>query len=110
MTIKFEDWEKLDLRVGTIKSVKQHPNADKLYILLVEMGEGEQDKELVAGLKEYYTEQELLNKKIIVCTNLEPKMVRGVTSEGMVLAADDGSNPITLLTVDKPVNNGAKIR
>ena len=107
--VAFKDWEKLDLRIGTIKAVKQHPNADRLYVLLVDMGEDEQDRELVAGLKKYYEEQELIGKKIVVFTNLEPKMVRGIPSEGMVLAADDGENEVSLLIVDKDVKNGAKI-
>ncbi len=110
MMVSFAEWEKLDLKIGTIKAVKQHPNADKLYVLLIEMGEGEQDRELVAGLKEHYSEDELIGKKVIVLANLEPKIVRGITSEGMVLAADDGTNPIALLTVDRDVNDGAKVR
>ena len=109
MTVSFEDWEKLDLRVCTIKEVKQHPNADKLYILLLDMGNGV-EKELVAGLKGSYNEDELINKKVIVCVNLEPKVIRGIPSEGMILAAVDESNPTSILTIDREVDNGAKVR
>lgn len=108
--ISFADWEKLDIRIGTIKAVKQHPNADKLYVLLMDFGPGEQDRELVAGLKDYYKEDELVGKQAVIFMNLEPKIVRGIESEGMILAADDGTNPITILTVDRKINNNAKIR
>jgi len=108
--ISFDEWEKLDLRVGTIKAVKEHPDADKLYILLIDFKEGEPDVQLVAGLKEHYKEDELIGKKVIVLANLEHKEIRGVRSQGMVLAADDGTNPVSLLTIDKDVENNAKIR
>ena len=61
--IKFEDWKKLDLRVGEIKSVKNHPSADKLYILMVRLGKGEHEIQLVAGLKNFYKEDELINNR-----------------------------------------------
>ena len=109
-TVKFEDWEKLDLRIGTIKAVKVHPNADELYVLLIDLGPGENDRQLVAGLRKYYSEDELLGKKVVFINNLEHKEIRGVRSQGMILAADDGVNPIALLTVDREVNNNAKVK
>lgn len=105
MEINFEDWKKLDIRVGTIVSAEDHPNADKLLILKVDVGE---EKQLVAGLKEYYKKEDLIGKKIIVFTNLKPVKLRGIDSNGMVLAAVNKGN-VSLLTTDKKINNGARI-
>jgi len=90
----------LNLRIGEIKGVKDHPNADKLYILLVDLGPIEQDLQLVAGVKISYDKDELVGKKIVVVRNLEPAVLRGVESKGMLLAAVDGKN-ISLLIADK---------
>jgi methionyl-tRNA synthetase len=79
----------LDLRVGKILSAKDHPNADKLYVLEVDVGE---KRQLVAGIKKAYEAKVLIGKYIIVCVNLEPAELRGVESQGMLLAADDGIN------------------
>jgi len=106
--IPFNDWKKLDLRVGQIKTVKQHPNADKLYILLVDLGEGEHDLQLVAGLKNDYKQEELLNKKITVIRNLEPTTIRGVESQGMLLAAVFKDKTI-LISPEKDIETGAKV-
>ncbi len=79
--------ERLDLRVGKISEVQEHPNADKLYITRVDLGD--EQRTLVAGLKPYYEKEEMEGKKIVVVTNLEPAKLRGVKSEGMMLAAQD---------------------
>lgn len=105
--IKFSDWEKMDLRVGTILKAENHPNADKLYILKVDLGN--EKRNLVAGLRQAYTADELVGKKVIVFANLEPAVLRGIKSEGMVLAAVDEEN-VRLLTTDGNVENGSKIR
>jgi len=106
--ISFDDWKKLDLRVGQIKGVEDHPNADKLFILLVDLGEGEHDIQLVAGLKEHYKKDELIGKKIIVVKNLQPTLIRGIESQGMLLAAVF-QDKVVLLTVDKDIEVGAKV-
>jgi len=107
-TISFEDWMKIDIRVGTIKEVLPHPDADKLYILEIDEGKG-QLRQLVAGLKENYKEEELVGKKIVFLANLEPKKLRGELSQGMILAAVDGEQ-ISVLTVDRDIPNNAKIQ
>ncbi len=104
--IKIDDFKKVEMKVGEILSVQHVPNTDKLYVLNVDIG-GKQIQ-LVAGLRPYYTEDELIGKKIVVVTNLQPVNIRGITSEGMLLAAvkDD---EVTLLTVDKDIPVGADI-
>jgi methionyl-tRNA synthetase len=104
----FDDWMKLDIRVGTIKEATPHPDADKLTILKIDEGK-EELRQLVAGIKEQYSEEELVGKKIIFLANLEPKELRGQLSQGMILAAVDGDQ-ISLLTVDKDIPNNAKVQ
>jgi methionyl-tRNA synthetase len=104
--ISFEEFEKFDLRVGEIKKVEDHPSADKLIVMEVDIGE---KRTLVAGLKEYYKKEELVGKKIIVLSNLAPRTLRGIESRGMLLAADAGK-VVSLLTVDKDVPVGSKVR
>lgn len=105
--VKFNEFKKLNLLVGQIKAVKDHPDADKLYILLVDFGKEESDVQIVAGIKQY-KKQELVGKKIIVVRNLEPATIRGVESNGMLLAAEKGDK-ISLITIDKDIELGAKI-
>ncbi len=105
--ISFKDWQKQELKVGEVLEVEDHPSADKLYVLKVNLGE-ENPRTLVAGLKGYYSAEELKGKKIIVFSNLEPAVLRGVKSEGMLLAAEkDGK--VVLVGLDKDIENGAKI-
>lgn len=108
-TVKFDDWKKLNLKVGEIKEVNDHPSADKLYLLKVDIGE--KVINLVAGIKNYYASKDLIGRKIIVFTNLEPAIIRGIKSEGMLLAAEDTKNDIvSLLCPDSNVEKGSSIR
>ena len=102
----FEDFKKLDIKIGEVLSVEHVPNADKLYVLQVDLG-GKQIQ-LVAGLKQLYKEDELKGKRIVVVTNLDPATIRGVKSEGMLLAAADGGD-VSLLTVDRPIRVGSGV-
>ena len=104
--IKYEDFKKLDLRVATIKKVENHPNADKLYVLTIDLGD--EMRSLVAGIKNYYKPEELIDKQIIVVANLEPAKLRGIESNGMLLAADDKNN-LVILTPEKKIKEGSKI-
>jgi methionyl-tRNA synthetase len=79
----------LDLRIAVVTEVLDHPQADKLYILKVDLGS--EQRQLCAGLKPYYTKNELLGKHLVVVTNLKPAKLRGELSQGMLLAADSGS-------------------
>jgi len=88
----------LNLKVAKITDVQNHPNADKLYVLQIDLGT--EKRQLVAGLRGHYSNEELLNKKIIVITNLKHAKLRGVESQGMLLAGDDGEH-VGVLTVDQ---------
>jgi methionyl-tRNA synthetase len=106
--IKFDEWQKLDLRVGKILSVENHPNADKLYIIEVDIGT--EKRKLVAGLKQYYKPKELIGKLCIVFCNLEPAVLRGVKSEGMILAAvSEDKKEVKIIQPAKEIELGSKI-
>ena len=105
--ISFEDFKKIDLRVAKILEVNDHPNADKLYVLKIDVGD--QTKQIVAGIRANYSPDELVGKKIAVINNLEPATIRGEESNGMLLAANDEGVPI-ILTTDRDVPAGAEIR
>lgn len=109
--IKFEKWEKLDLRVGKIVSAEPHPNADKLYLIDVDLGDELGRRTLVAGLKQHYTPKELIGKLCVVFTNLEPATIRGVKSEGMILAAvNEGKSKVFIIKPEKEIELGSKIQ
>ena len=106
--ISFEDFSKVDLKIGKVLEVAEHPNADKLYVLKVDIGEGEV-RQLVAGIREHYKPQDLEAKSVVVVTNLEPKAVRGVESQGMLLAAQSVDR-VVYLTPEKEMPPGSIIR
>ena len=107
--VSFKDFQKLDFRVATIKEVKDHPNADKLLILNIDLGpEGE--RQLVAGIKGVYEIEELIGKQIAIVTNLEPATIRGVESKGMLLAAEGEMGKPILIIPEKQTVPNAKIR
>jgi len=110
--ISFNDWKKLDIRVARVTSVEPHPNADKLFILKIDIG-GE-EKQIVAGIKEFYNEKELEGRQIIVFTNLEPAKLRGVESQAMLLAAVERDakgkeKKVILLQPEKEMKEGSRI-
>ncbi len=107
--ISIQEFAKVKLGVAEVKEVLPHPRADKLLLLKVDVG-AENPIQLVAGIKGFYEPEELIGKKVVVVRNLAPATLRGELSEGMVLAATVGDNEPVLLTVDKPVPNGAQIR
>ena len=97
--IAYEDFAKLELRVAKVLEARPHPNADRLVLLQVDVGD--QQKQIVAGIRQHYTPEQLIGKLIVVVNNLEPAMLRGEASNGMLLAATSGEKVI-LLTVDDP--------
>ncbi len=107
MTISIQDFSQIDLMVAVITAAEEHPDADKLLVLKVDAGDGE--KQLVAGIKTHYSVEELVGKKIIVVNNLTPAVLRGVESNGMLLAARDGDD-VVLITTDKDVGPGSRVQ
>ena len=107
--IDFEDFLKVEMKTGKIIEVEDHPNADKLYVITIEDSPNSSRK-VCAGLKEYYTIEDLEGLNVAFVANLEPRKLRGVTSEGMLLAADDGNGNVKLLTTDGDIIPGSKIR
>ena len=107
MTISIQDFSEIDLRVAEIKAVEEHPDADKLLVLKIDTGDGE--KQLVTGIKNHYSAEELVGKKIIIVNNLAPAVLRGVESQGMLLAARD-SDKVVLLTTEKDVEPGSRVQ
>jgi methionyl-tRNA synthetase len=104
--ITINEFKKVELRVGVVKSVEPHPNANKLLVLKVDVGGAE--RQLVAGIRGHYEPQALVGKRIIVVCNLAPAVLRGVESQGMLLAASDAGK-IVILTTDQEVASGSPI-
>jgi len=121
--IAYDLFAKLDLRVATVKAAVPHPNADKLLKLTLDDGTPA-GRQVCAGIKAWYAPEQLVGKQVIIVANLEPRMLRGEVSQGMVLAASDlrdGTAPVgdakagaderdvIVLTVEKPVKPGSKV-
>lgn len=105
--ISFDEFKKLDIRVGTVIDVKRIPRTERLYRIVVDLGELGK-RQTVSSLVGYYAPEELLSKKIVFLTNLKASKFSGELSEGMLLAAEKGEK-LALLTIDKEIENGAKI-
>ncbi|MCE5277498.1 MAG: methionine--tRNA ligase subunit beta [Planctomycetaceae bacterium] len=84
-TIEYDDFAKLDLRIGKVVEVAAHPNADKLVVLKVDLGS--ETRQILAGIRAYYSPEALLGREIVVVANLAPRKMRGLESQGMLLAA-----------------------
>ncbi len=109
-TITFDDFLKLDLRIAKVTEVRDHPNADKLIILDIDLGS--EQRQIVAGLKPYCDPQSLVGKNLVVVTNLQPRKMRGVESNGMLLAASWGEGEqmkVVVLTTDGEVPPGSAV-
>jgi len=108
-TISIQDFARMELRIGRITDVRDHPNADKLYVMDCDLGPELGTRQMVAGLKPYMPPETLKGQLVVVVANLEPATLRGVQSQGMLLAAQDGST-VVALTVAAPVAPGSKVR
>ncbi len=105
--LTLEEFKKAQLIIAQIKEVKDHPNADRLYVIKIDTGT--EEKQLVAGIRKFYTKEELVGKKVVVINNLEPAVIRGEESRGMILAASD-ENGLSILCLDKDIKVGTSIR
>ncbi len=107
-TITFDDFVKVKLRVGRVVEAKDHPNADKLIVLQVDLGD--EQRQICAGLRGYYTPESLVGKHLIIVANLAPRMMRGLESQGMLLAASDaGHERVIVVTTDSDIEAGASV-
>ena len=107
--IDFEDFMKVEMRTGKIVSVEDHPNADKLFVITIDEGY-DSTRTVCAGLKGHYEASELEGMDVVFVANLEPRKLRGVMSEGMILAADDGEGGVKVLTTEGSILSGSRVK
>ena len=107
--LDFDTFMKVELRVGKIVSVDDHPNADRFYVVKLDDGSAE-GRTICAGIKAYYSVEDLVGKSVVFVANLKPRPLRGVVSEGMMLAADDGNDVVRLVTIDGDISTGSLVR
>lgn len=108
--IEFNEWQKIELRVAQIKQVEDIPSADKLYKLTVDIGAEIGERVICAGIKEYYSKEKLIGKKIVVFVNLKPRLMKGIESQGMLLAAvSEDHSQVVLVCPEKDIENGCRI-
>lgn len=105
--IAIDDFAKCELKVGTVVSCEKHPKADRLLVEQIDLGS--EVRQIVSGISKYYKPEEMVGKQVVVITNLKPRKLKGVESNGMILCAMDDSE-VSLLTVDKKMPNGTKIQ
>lgn len=110
-TIQIDDFIKLDLRAATIIAAEPHPNADRLIKLQVDLGDHQ--RQICAGIKQFYDPESLIGKQVVVVANLAPRKIRGEESNGMLLAASamDGEDltDVVVLSPSKPVPPGSTV-
>ena len=107
-TISFNDFTKVKMRTGRVLEAAEHPNADKLLVLQVDIGE--ERRQIVAGLKAYYDPADLVGKTIVIVTNLAPRMMRGMESQAMLLAASTSDHSqVIVLTTDAEIPPGSSV-
>lgn len=105
--ITYETFSQLDLRIATVLEAREHPNANKLLLLKIQVGDVV--KQIVAGIKAHYAPETLVGTLIVIVNNLEPAMLRGEESQGMLLAASDATS-VVLLRPEKAISSGAKVK
>jgi methionyl-tRNA synthetase len=103
----FEDFKKLEFRIARIKEVNDHPNADKLYVIILDLGD--RTKQVVAGIKNHYKKEDLVGRQIVMVDNLDPAILRGVESQGMILASSD-ENGMAIIGPDKEMKLGSVVK
>lgn len=105
--VTYEEFRKLELKVARIQEVAEHPNADRLYVLKIDLGDSQ--RQVVAGIRNSYKPEELVGKQVAVITNLEPALIRGIESQAMILAASD-ENGVVILTPQREVKVGSTVK
>lgn len=102
-----DDFRKLEFRIAQIKEVNDHPNADKLVVLILDLGD--RQKQVVAGIKNHYSKEELIGKQVVLVDNLDSVILRGVQSQGMILAGSD-ENILAVIGPDKILRLGSIVK
>ena len=102
-----EDFKKLELKVAEIKEVSEHPNADRLYVITLDLGD--KTKQVVAGIRGSYSKEELVGRQVVVVDNLDPVVLRGIESQGMILAASDETG-IVVVSPEKKIKLGSIVK
>ena len=105
--ITYDEFSKLDLRVATVLAAREHPNADRLMLLQIKVGEVE--KQIVAGIRGHYAPEQLVGRQIVVVNNLQEAVLRGEESHGMLLAASDAAG-VVLLRPDRECESGSTVK
>ena len=106
--IGIDDFKKIDLRVATVLAAEKVPKSEKLLKLKVSLGDSE--RQIVAGIAQHYKPDGLVGKKIVVVANLQPAKIMGQESQGMLLAASEGNNHLTILTVAEDIGEGSVVK
>ena len=105
--VTLEEFKKLELKVAEIKEVADHPDADRLYVITIDVGDAR--KQIVAGIKNSYKKEDLVGREVVLVDNLDPAMLRGVESQGMLLAASDEKGH-SIITPDREVALGSIVK
>jgi methionine--tRNA ligase beta chain len=106
--IKHDDFAKLDIRIVTVESAEEVPGSEKL--LKITVNAGEEKRTLMAGIKKHYAPEKLIGRQIAILFNLEPRKIFGIESHGMILAAEDDGGTLSVLSPDREMGNGAKVK
>ncbi|MFC1807171.1 methionine--tRNA ligase subunit beta [Candidatus Omnitrophota bacterium] len=105
--VSYDDFRKIELKTAKILDCKEHPDADRLYVVNVDLGT--ETRQMVAGIRGHYTSDELVGKLVVVVTNLAPATIRGVESNGMILAASS-EDSLSIVTLDKDLAIGSEVK
>ncbi|RKY32341.1 MAG: hypothetical protein DRP74_02830 [Candidatus Omnitrophota bacterium] len=105
--VTFDDFKKMGLKVAKIQEVREHPNADKLYVIIIEVGG--KTKQIVAGIKNSYKKEDLIGKQIVVVDNLEEAVLRGEKSQAMLLAAQDDQG-VSIISPERQMKTGSIVK
>ena len=106
-TIDFDDFLKVDIRVGTVTNAENVPKSNKLLKLLIDTGVDE--RVILSGISKYYTPKEIVGKKVMVLINLKARKMMGIESQGMLLLAEDSDGKLSLMQPDSDISNGAVV-
>ncbi len=102
-----EDFKKFEFKIAQIKEVEPHPNADRLFVIKVDTGT--EVRQIVAGIRRSYVPEQLVGRRVVLVANLEPALIRGVESQGMLLAASDEAG-VSVLSPDREVALGSSVK